>query len=54
VGTGINTHPQFAAQAIKMVSAEIGLSFSRGKNHFEAQAGRDASIHVNGALKTWR
>ena len=27
VSTGINTHPQFAAQAIKIVSGETGLPF---------------------------
>ena len=52
VGTGINTHPQFAAQAIKIISAETGLPFREAENHFEAQAGRDASVHVSGALKT--
>jgi fumarate hydratase, class II len=52
VGTGINTHPQFAAQAIKIISAETGLSFREAENHFEAQAARDASVHISGALKT--
>jgi fumarate hydratase, class II len=52
VGTGINTHPQFAAQAIKMISAETGLPFREAENHFEAQAARDACVHVSGALKT--
>jgi fumarate hydratase, class II len=52
VGTGINTHPQFAAQAIKIIAAEAGLSFREAENHFEAQAARDASVHISGALKT--
>lgn len=52
VGTGINTHPQFAARAIKVVSAETGLPFREAENHFEAQAARDASVNVSGALKT--
>jgi fumarate hydratase class II len=52
VGTGINTHPQFAAQLIKIISAETGLPFREAENHFEAQAARDASVHVSGALKT--
>ncbi len=52
VGTGINTHPQFAAQAIKIISADTGLPFREAENHFEAQAARDASVHVSGALKT--
>jgi fumarate hydratase, class II len=52
VGTGINTHPQFAAQAIRVIAAETGLPFREAENHFEAQAARDASVHVSGALKT--
>ncbi len=52
VGTGINTHPQFAAHAIKIISADTGLPFREAENHFEAQAARDASVHVSGALKT--
>jgi fumarate hydratase, class II len=52
VGTGINTHPQFASRAIKVISEETGLPFREAENHFEAQAARDASVHVSGALKT--
>ena len=52
VGTGINTHPQFAAHPIKIISAETGLPFREAENHFKAQAARDASVHVSGALKT--
>jgi len=42
---------RFAAQAIN-ISAETGRLFREAENHFEAQAARDASVHVNGALKT--
>jgi fumarate hydratase class II len=52
VGTGINTHPQFASRAIKVISEETGLPFREAENHFEAQAARDAAVHVSGALKT--
>jgi fumarate hydratase class II len=52
VGTGINTHPEFAARAIKVIAAETGLPFREAENHFEAQAARDAAVHVSGALKT--
>jgi fumarate hydratase, class II len=52
VGTGINTHPQFAARAIRVISEETGLPFREAENHFEAQAARDAAVHVSGALKT--
>jgi fumarate hydratase, class II len=52
VGTGINTHPEFAARAIKVIAAETGLPFREAENHFEAQAERDAAVHVSGARKT--
>ena len=52
VGTGINTHREFAARAIKVIAAETGLPFREAENHFEAQAARDAAVHVSGALKT--
>jgi fumarate hydratase class II len=51
VGTGINTHPEFASRTIKKISAMTGLSFREAKNHFEAQAAKDAVVHVSGALK---
>jgi len=52
VGTGINVHPKFPPQTIKKISAMTGLSFREAKNHFEAQAAKDAVVQVSGALKT--
>jgi fumarate hydratase class II len=52
VGTGINTHVQFARRAIDGISADTGLSFCEAPNHFEAQAARDAYVETSGALKT--
>jgi fumarate hydratase class II len=52
VGTGINAHPEFAAKAIKRIAETTGLTFREAVNHFEAQAGKDAVVHVSGALKT--
>jgi fumarate hydratase, class II len=52
VGTGINAHPEFAKRAIKKISAMTRLGFREAKNHFEAQAARDAVVHVSGSLKT--
>ncbi|MDH3443251.1 MAG: class II fumarate hydratase [Deltaproteobacteria bacterium] len=52
VGTGINTHPEFANRTIAKIAAMTGLNFSESKNHFESQAARDAAVHVSGALKT--
>lgn len=51
VGTGINTHPQFAAMAISGVSDETGLPFREAEDHFEAQSAKDGLVALSGALK---
>ena len=52
VGTGINTHPEFPSRTIKKISQMTELSFREAKNHFEAQAAKDALVQVSGSLKT--
>jgi fumarate hydratase class II len=52
VGTGINTHPDFAAGVIALVSEELELEFREAENHFEAQAAKDAAVNVAGTLNT--
>jgi fumarate hydratase class II len=52
VGTGINTHPEFPRRTIKKISEMTGLNFREAKNHFEAQAAKDAVVQVSGSLKT--
>ena len=52
VGTGINTHPQFARKTIDRISAATGIAFCEAVNHFEAQAAMDAALETSGALKT--
>jgi fumarate hydratase class II len=52
IGTGINTHPQFAGKTIAKISQMTALPFREAKNHFEAQATKDAVVHVSGTLKT--
>jgi fumarate hydratase class II len=52
VGTGVNTHPDFAAATIAWISKETGIDFREARNHFEAQAARDAAVEASGALKT--
>ncbi len=52
VGTGINTHPEFAARTIGRVSEELDLDFREAENHFEAQAAKDAAVYAAGALNT--
>jgi len=52
VGTGINTHPEFARRTIAAVAKETGLELREAPNHFEAQAACDACVETSGALKT--
>jgi fumarate hydratase class II len=52
VGTGVNAHPEFAAETIARIARETGIGFRRAANPFEAQAGRDAAVEASGALKT--
>lgn len=51
-GTGLNTHPEFAARVREKLSAETGLEISPPADPFEAQAARDALVEASGALKT--
>ncbi|GIU93680.1 MAG: fumarate hydratase class II [Gaiellaceae bacterium] len=50
-GTGLNTHPEFAARVRDYLSRETGLTISAPVDHFEAQAARDALVESSGALK---
>ena len=52
VGTGINTHPDFATKTIARVSEDLGLDFHEAENHFEAQAAKDAVVNAAGTLNT--
>jgi fumarate hydratase class II len=52
VGTGINTHPEFARLTIAGIAKETGLPFREAADHFEAQGARDAAVEASGALKT--
>ena len=50
-GTGLNTHPEFAARVRERLSRETGLTISAPADHFEAQAARDGLVEASGALK---
>ncbi len=52
VGTGLNTHPEFAAGVRRRLADETGLRISAPADPFEAQAARDALVETSGALKT--
>jgi len=50
-GTGLNTHPKFAALVRRRLSAETKLKIHPPEDPFEAQANRDALVELSGALK---
>jgi len=52
VGTGINSHPDFAKQAVKVIAEKTGIKFVEAVNHFEAQAAKDGVVEASGQLKT--
>ena len=52
VGTGINTHPEFAGKVIVGIAAVTGLSLREAENHFAAQGGKEQVVAASAALKT--
>lgn len=52
VGTGLNTHPDFAEISAKNIADITGLPFVSAPNKFEALAAHDAIVFGHGALKT--
>ena len=53
VGTGVNAPRGFAARTIELIAERTGLPFREARNHFEAQAAKDAVLFFNGALRTY-
>jgi fumarate hydratase class II len=51
VGTGLNTHPEFAARVRDRLTADTGLPILPPADPFEAQANRDGLVEASGALK---
>lgn len=52
VGTGLNTHPEFAVKAAEAIAKETKLPFVTAENKFEALAAHDSLVEVSGILKT--
>src|SRR5712671_6556266 len=52
VGTGLNTHPQFADRVCSLISRETGIPFVPARNKFAALAGHEPLVFAHGALKT--
>ncbi|MBE2280196.1 MAG: class II fumarate hydratase [Ignavibacteriaceae bacterium] len=52
VGTGLNTHPEFAVKSAAKIAELTGKPFVTAPNKFEALAGHDALVEFHGVLKT--
>ena len=52
VGTGVNTHPEFASRVCTVISRLTGLNIHETDNHFQAQNTLDAVVEVSGVLRT--
>ncbi len=52
VGTGLNTHPEFAVKAAAEIARETRLAFKTSPNKFAALASHDALVQMSGSLKT--
>ena len=52
VGTGLNTHPEFAQKSAAKISELTGVQFVSAPNKFEALAAHDGLVFAHGALKT--
>jgi len=52
VGTGINTHPEFAARVTRRLSEMNGVTVRETSNHFQAQSTLDNIVETSGSLNT--
>jgi fumarate hydratase class II len=52
VGTGLNTHPEFAKKSAAAIAKETGFKFVTAPNKFEALAAHDAIVEASGVMKT--
>jgi fumarate hydratase class II len=52
VGTGLNTHPEFAERVARKIADLTGLPFRSAANKFESLASHDALVMASGALRT--
>jgi fumarate hydratase, class II len=52
VGTGLNSHPEFADRVAAAIAKLTGLPFVSAPNKFAALAAHDALVHASGALRT--
>lgn len=51
VGTGVNTHPEFASRVCANLTEELGVPIRETDNHFQAQSSLDTIVEFSGATK---
>jgi fumarate hydratase class II len=52
VGTGINTHPKFAAGTCRRMTDRLGFEVTETRNHFQAQSTLDGVVAASGEIRT--
>ncbi|HEX4056650.1 MAG TPA: class II fumarate hydratase [Tepidisphaeraceae bacterium] len=52
VGTGINSHPEFARKVIALIEQKTEIEFAEATNHFEAQSAKDGIVEASALTKT--
>jgi fumarate hydratase class II len=52
VGTGVNTHAEFAGRVCAVLSRELGVTVRETENHFQAQSTLDSALQASGSLRT--
>ncbi|MGI8541376.1 MAG: class II fumarate hydratase [Rubrobacteraceae bacterium] len=52
VGTGVNTHPEFAGKVCERLASRFGVEVRETENHFQAQSAMDGAVFASGAMKT--
>ena len=52
VGTGVNTHPEFASRVCQRLTKLLGVSVRETDNHFHAQNSLDAVVEASGVVRT--
>ena len=52
VGTGVNTHPEFAARVCSVLTRELGVTVRETENHFQAQNTLDGVLQASASLRT--
>ncbi|MHA1237568.1 MAG: lyase family protein, partial [Candidatus Hodarchaeales archaeon] len=51
VGTGLNSHPEFAEKVAQRISSITNLPFKSGRNKFEGLSAHDAIVEASGAIR---